>query len=106
MGDKQSGLATMEESFELIKACIESKGGAFSIREMPTLIGDSADADQKDPDTSSQSSHSSADADSHMGELDQAELDRLAAMNIEEDPDHNQVNDGDDDKGKDDNKEK
>merc|ERR1712032_240822 len=101
--DKQLGMTTMEESFELIKACIESKGGAFSIRERPTLIGDN-DAKPPDSDTESDSGGSDSSEKSDMGNLDDEQLKALAAMKVDGDGDNDDDDKPDKDKDDDDKK--
>jgi len=74
--DKALGMKTMEESFELIKDCILSKGGAFKVVQMPTVIG--ADDDKKEEEGSEEGdSDDSASEHSSMGGLDEEAIAKL-----------------------------
>jgi translation initiation factor 2 subunit 1 len=81
--DKALGIKTMEESFDLIKECILSKGGKFEIVQMPTVIG--ADDDKEKEEGSDDDDDDSASEHSSMGGIDEEELKRLEAVKVEGD---------------------
>merc|ERR1712228_627824 len=72
--DKTLGMKAMEESFELIKESITEQGGAFSVNQMPTVIG--ADEDKENSAEGSSDGESSSEHSS-MGGLDEEEIRKL-----------------------------
>merc|ERR1711920_347474 len=73
--DKALGMKTIEESFELVKECILSHGGAFNVVQMPTVMGD--DDKKGDPEAGESSSGESSDEESHMGDINEEDLKKL-----------------------------
>jgi len=71
--DKPLAFKTLDESMDLIKECIESKGGEFTIKTKPELVGDQ----EEESEGSSDSSEGEENQDETMGGIDEAAIEEL-----------------------------
>jgi len=92
--EKDKGVKVLSEALDLIKACIESKKGSFTILSLPQIQkketgGDASDSEEEsdgEGDKKSYKSHSSAgDQDEGMGDLDDEQMKALEKIKVDDD---------------------
>jgi len=87
--DKTLGMATLDEALTTTQKGIESKGGVFTIRSKPELVGQDEkdqEGDESESEEGSEDEKQGSDQEA-MGELDEEALKELEKVKLDDDDD-------------------